>query len=47
MTLMDDDGSLYDVADEDCEETDEGVWCCFDEDGVDNLFEYEPETESE
>jgi hypothetical protein len=43
MLLMDSDCECYDVADEDCELTDEGVWCCFDEDGVDNLFEYEAE----
>ena len=41
MRLRDDDGQLYDVADEDCEVTPEGVWVCFDEDFVDVLFEYE------
>lgn len=40
--LLYDGEDCYEVDDADCEEDEsgEGVWVCFDEDGVDNYFEY-------
>lgn len=45
LVLVDDDGEEYEVDASDCEEDEsgEGVWCCFSEDGEEHYFEYEDE----
>lgn len=45
LVLVDEDGEEYEVDAADCEEDEsgEGVWCCFSEDGSDDYFEYEDE----
>lgn len=49
MNLYDTDGECYEVDEADVEEDEsgEGVWCCFDEDYVDNYFEYCDDEEEE
>ncbi len=49
LVLVDSDGEEYEVDAADCEEDEsgEGVWCCFDEDGEDEFFEYVDDEESD